>query len=238
MNVKLYFSHGVLTLLLLSLFSSCQTKQKQDSTSTSTAQEEAVQPTVDRHQLESLLAYYDSLYTVSQPQLEQAKKGFRFEKNERYEQLGHYVHRLLMTNSNVERNYVQVYVKENAELIIKFYYVGARGIMLQSVTASAGEVQQSCSGSAYQYHSDATHEILTNTGVEAEGFLSFVAAYQQQRIRVQYQGEKGSYVFYLSDADKSALVQSYQLYVLMRDLQELQDYREKTLKALAEKSEK
>ena len=65
---------------------------------------------------ERTLVYYDSLQQALAPELDALLPQFKYEKDERYEDKGHYVHRLLRTTSNTSRNYIQTYVRDDGRL--------------------------------------------------------------------------------------------------------------------------
>ena len=74
------------------------------------------------------LAYCDSLL----PQMEHVKdslaKNFRFEHDTLYMEEGQYVNKLLRTESNAARCYLQAYITESAKVVMKSTYCGNKAI--------------------------------------------------------------------------------------------------------------
>lgn len=169
------------------------------------------------------LVYYesmrDSLLPVAQTML---KKNFVYEKSDRYEDYGHYVHRLLKTNTNATRCFMQVYATDNYELQVKAYLAGSRPLYPQRLTLSSGEVHTDLSGVSHSFESEGWHETLTLDEESVKKALCFIDGYQNERILATVQGSKGSYKFYLSDRDKQALIDTYALGQVMQDIHQLE----------------
>ena len=79
------------------------------------------------------LAYVDTLLPPLLEQADKLIKQFKYEKNEKYEDNGKYVHRLLATNTNTSRNFLQAYVLDNRKTVLKSYYYGDRQVNQQTV---------------------------------------------------------------------------------------------------------
>ena len=93
------------------------------------------------------LAYSDSLLNTLLPQADELMRLFRYEKNADYEDHGRYVHRLLATTgSNTSRNFLQAYVRDDKETIVKSYYYGAQRANQRAVTLSSEEVESRFEG--------------------------------------------------------------------------------------------
>ena len=67
----------------------------------------ALQDTIALLEAERTAAYADSVLQTLLPQVDPLLKKFRYEKDERYEDHGQYVSRLLQTTSNTERCFIQ-----------------------------------------------------------------------------------------------------------------------------------
>lgn len=179
-------------------------------------------------QQQQSLRYYDSLLTETLPTIDPMLKRFRYEHRAEYEDHGHYVHQLLKTESNTSRNYLQTYVSDNRKTTVKAYYYGASAIGMNAVVLSADSLQNRFSGSSHAFQAEGWHETLTMEGEQALDLLRFIDSYCDRRIRVTLQGEKGKTVFYLSDNDKQALMETYRLGVVMSDIYQLEEYVRKT----------
>ena len=164
------------------------------------------------------IAYVDTLLP---PLLEQADvllKRFSYEKNEKYEDHGKYVHRLLATNKNTARNFIQAYVLDNR------YYYGSKQMNQQSVTVSAGEDNRVFKGSNHHFQDGGHYEIMTLDNDNSLALLNFINIHNHARLRVEGIGDKTTrnWVYYLNDKEKEALSDTYQLGVLMQDINRLE----------------
>ena len=172
---------------------------------------------------ERTLAYYDSLQQVLSPQLDMLLPRFRYEKEAQYESHGHYVHRLLRTTNNTARNYIQTYVRDDCRTIVRFFYYGNCPLGFERVTLSSDSLHTAFEGHSHAFEAGGWHETLTIEGDEALQCLHFIDVYQPQRIRVVLEGRKSRAVYYLSQADKEALMETYRLGMAMWDMQEIEE---------------
>ena len=179
--------------------------------------------------LEDSIVYLESkstkMYadTILPPLLEQVDallKLFRYEKNDKYEDYGRYVHRLLETGSNTSRNFLQAYVRDDRQTIVKSYYYGAHAVNQQQVTLSAGEEETQFAGSNHSFEAEGWHEIMSFEDAPALELLNFISSHMNERVRIQGQGENNykTWVYYLNDKEKKALSDTYQLGWLMKDI--------------------
>lgn len=178
------------------------------------------------------LAYSDSLLETLLPQVDPLLKKFRYEKNDKYESNGQYVSRLLQTERNMERCYLQAYVGDNRVTRVKSYYFGNSPLHQQSVELSVrteGTPESVLeTGTCHAFEAEGYYSILTVEDEAAIRLLTFVANHQRERIRVELTGTKGGeakkqYVYYLSDNEKSALAETLQLAVMFLDIKRLED---------------
>ncbi len=168
------------------------------------------------------LAYSDSLLQVLLPQIDPLLKQFRYEKNDKYENDGKYVHRLLRTTSNTSRCYLQCYVSDQRVTTVKSYYYGMQPINQQSITLTSNEVSIEQTGTNHAFEAEGWHEILTLDEEHALQLLNFISAHRQDRIKVTILG-KSNYHYYLQQNEKEALENTYLLGTLMRDIRRLEE---------------
>ncbi len=171
---------------------------------------------------ERTLAYYDSLQQALAPELDALLPKFKYEKDERYEDKGHYVHRLLRTTSNTARNYIQTYVRDDGQTIVRFFYYGERALGFEKVALSAESLQDTFAGDVHAFEAEGWHETLTIEGDEALRCLHFVDSYRGSRVRVALCGSRSRAVYYLSQNDKDALMETYRLGMAMQDMVEVE----------------
>ena len=170
------------------------------------------------------LAYVDTLLPPLFEQVDKLVKRFKYEKNEQYEDYGKYVHRLLATNKNTARNFIQAYVLDNRQTVVKSYYYGSKQVNQQSLTLSAADEKCVFEGSNHQFHDGGYYEIMTLDNDNSLSLLNFINTHAKARIRVEGIGDKPSrnWVYYLNDKEKEALSDTYQLGWLMKDINRLE----------------
>ena len=173
---------------------------------------------------QSTLAYADSMLPPLLEQSDKLLKQFKYEKDEQYEDKGRYVHRLLNTSSNTARNFLQAYVRDDRQTIVKSYYYGSHQVNQQQVTLSAQGEELRFSGSNHAFEVEGWHEIMTLEDENALQLLNFISAHHSDRVRVHGAGLKPNHtwVYYLNDKEKEALSATYQLGFLMKDILRLE----------------
>ena len=173
---------------------------------------------------QSTLAYADSMLPPLLEQSDKLLKQFKYEKDAQYEDKGRYVHRLLHTSSNTARNFLQAYVRDDRQTIVKSYYYGSHQVNQQQVTLSAQGEELRFSGSNHAFEVEGWHEIMTLEDETALQLLNFISAHHSDRVRVHGAGIKPNHtwVYYLNDKEKEALSATYQLGFLMKDILRLE----------------
>lgn len=161
----------------------------------------------------------DSLLQTLIPEVEPLMKLFRYEKNEKYEDNGYYVHRLLRTEGNTTRNFMQAMVADDRRLIVRSYIYAARAVNQKTLRLSVGELYVESEGSNHAFEAEGIHEIMSIFGDEALKLLQFVDANRDERIRVQ---AAASIVYYLTKDEKQALSDTYALAALMKQIHDLE----------------
>ena len=76
-----------------------------------------------------------------------------------------------------------------------------------------------------------TTEVVTYQGEKCEDAVKFIFSNQKERIKVEYTGGK-PYVLYIADADKKAITSTYELAVVLSDIEKLTKEKEKSIKKL------
>lgn len=196
---------------------------KQQPTAEGRRAEKHRQDSISLTEQERSLVYYDSLYQTLLPQADSLMKEFRYEKNEKYEDNGKYTHKLLRSTQNTSRNYIQAYVGDNARTEVKFFYYGTHPIDLQEIVLSVDSLTDRFTGATHAFEAEGWHETMTLAQDDALRCLHFVDVYSNSRVRVSMEGNRSRAVFYISENDKKALISTYRLGVLMRDIQQLEN---------------
>lgn len=187
----------------------------------------ALGDTIARRESSRNLAYCDSILPLKLHEADSIQKNFRFEKNEKYQDFGDFVYKTQQTESNSNRTYLKTYVDENADFYLISNYCGGK-IEQTSVEVSVNDLFEhtdtlSTSNSAYHsFNDEGSHwETLTFKNNEDKGLVAFIAQNSTARIKVTLHGKR-SYVYYLADADKKAITETYHLWIVKKDVDKLQ----------------
>ena len=173
----------------------------------------------------SNIAYTDTMLPPLFAKADSVMRYFRYEKNEKYEDHGQYIHRLLTTNSNTSRNFLQAYVRDDRKTLVKSYYYGATEVNQRAITLSSEGEELHFAGSNHSFEAEGWHEIMSLEDETALQLLNFISAHMQQRIRVSGEGSSPTkaWVYYLNDKEKQALSDTYLLGWLMKDIKRLEE---------------
>lgn len=186
----------------------------------------ALEDTIVRRESARNLAYCDSILPFKQREADSIQKNFRFEKDTVYQQFGNFVYKTQRTENNANRTYLKSYVNENADFYLISNYTG-RKIEHISVRVSINDLfaqTDSIETSNANYHSfddGGTHwETITFKNEADKGVASFISQNAKERIKITLYG-KGKYIYYLSDVDKKAISETYNLWVVKKDVTKL-----------------
>ena len=184
----------------------------------------ALEDSITYLEAQQTLSYTDTLLPPLLIQADKLIKQFKYEKNDQYEDHGKYVHRLLATNSNTSRNFIQAYVLDNRQTVVKSYYYGTIQVNQQAISLSAEGENSTFRGRNHHFQDGAHHEIMTLDDDNALALLNFISTHYAARIRVEGTGDKPNrnWVYYLNEKEKQALSDTYQLGFLMKDINRLE----------------
>ena len=195
---------------------------------------------VEQKEAERNLAFCDSLIPVKQQELEGLKKGFNFEKDSAYNEIGNYVSKQQTIERNIQRCYIRSGVNEKGEMYLASVYFGGKpinhtGIKLSIQDGLFAETPAIPYDGGLNYHFKDlgnTTEVVTYQGEKCEDAVKFIFANKEKRIKVEYTGGK-PYILYIADADKKAIASTYELAVVLSDIEKLTKEKEKATKKLA-----
>lgn len=184
----------------------------------------ALEDSITYLEAQSTLAYVDTLLPPLLEQVDKLIKHFKYEKNEAYESNGKYVHRLLSTNSNTSRNFLQAYVLDNRETVVKSYYYGDKQVNQEELRLHANGEEIIFSGRNHHFLDEAHHEIMTLSEDKALSLLNFISTHHDAKFRVEGIGDKPTrnWVYYLNEKEKEALSETYRFGILMKDINQLE----------------
>ena len=186
----------------------------------------ALSDTIIRRESTRSLAYCDSILPSKIHEMDSVQKNFRFEKNAKYQDVGNFVYKTEQTESNANRTYLKTYVDENAEFYLISNYCGSK-IEQQSVEVSVGDLFAHTDTISlsdpnnHRYDDGGSHfESIMFKNESGKNVFEFIAQNNSKGLKVTLLGTK-KYSYYLSDADRKAIVETYHLWKIKRDVVQL-----------------
>lgn len=195
---------------------------------------------VDVKEAERNIAFCDSLMPIRLHEADSLKAGFTFEKDTLYEEIGNYIWKQQTIERNVQRCYVRCGVDENGEMYLASVYYGGRPIDHTSIKVSTpdglfAETSSIPYDGGVNYHfkdMGNTTEVVTYKGTNGQEAIKFIYDHAGERIKVEYKGGK-PYIIYMAEADKKALVATYNLATALTDIHQMTETKRKALKRIA-----
>jgi hypothetical protein len=194
---------------------------------------------------EQNIVFCDSLLPIRISELEGLKKGFVFEKDTAYNETGNFIRSTMTVEKNVERSYIRCGVNEEGEMYMASVYFGSRPIEHTGLKFSTnnGDLAETPSipydgGLNYRFKDlGNTTEVVTYKGNHCKAIANFVNIKSDQRIKAEYTGGK-TFTLYLSDNDKKGIIETYNLALVLSEINAMQKEKEKSLKRIERISEK
>lgn len=185
-------------------------------------EEKRRQDSISLRQYEQTVVYTDSLLQTLLPEADKMLKGFKYVKNEKYEDHGYYISKHLQTAGLGQRIFLQAYVTDDFKTVVRSMYYGARMLSHDCVIVSADGVENKFNGNLHSFEEDGFHEIVTLNDADGVQLLKFVNAYSTYKIKVTLVG-KINYVYTLPDKDVQALIETLRLQTIMADIRSLEE---------------
>lgn len=158
----------------------------------------------------------DSVFTAISPK-------FKFYKDVKYEDTGHFEHRLLVTEKGVNRCYLKPEVDERGTVSVASHYIGAHAehtgfaVVVGDYAISTGEDLD-----ISKFDDEETyHEIMTPSDEKSLDMMRFIAEHADERVRVILEGKP--YTYYLNTSEKQAFRESFILHKALDNLYKLND---------------
>ncbi|MDR2915657.1 MAG: hypothetical protein LBV74_12620 [Tannerella sp.] len=195
---------------------------------------------VEKGECEQNIAYCDSLLPIRIGELDDLKKGFIFEKDTAYDETGNYIWNTMTVERNVERSYIRCGVNEEGEMYMASVYFGSSPIEHTGLKLSVkdGTFAETPSipydgGVNYRFKDMGnTTEVVTYKGEDCKTVANFVSIVdQKERIKAEYAGGK-PYSLYLSDTDKKAIKATYELALVLNEINAMRKEKEKSEKKI------
>jgi len=182
--------------------------------------------TVMRRESSRSLAFCDSILPGKTHEMDSIQKNFRFEKNIKYQEIGNYVYKTEQTESNATRTYLKTYVDENADFYLVSNYCGGK-IEQQSVEVSANELFAHTDTISlsdpnnHRFDDGGSHfESIIFKNESGKTVVEFITQSTSKVLKITLHGKK-SYSYYLADVDKKAIIETYHLWKVKKDVVQL-----------------
>lgn len=186
------------------------------------------------------IKYCDSMMPIREAELVDLKKGFVFEKDSAYDEIGNYIYNTMTIEKNVQRSYIRCGVNEEGEMYVASVYYGSKGLEHTGLKLSTnnGTYAETPAipydgGVNYRFKDmGATTEVVTYKGDNCKTVANFVCINDKEKIKVEYTGGK-PYTLYLSEADKKAIKATYELASVLSDIDKMKKEKVKCEKRIA-----
>ncbi|MDR0794505.1 MAG: hypothetical protein LBE79_00375 [Tannerella sp.] len=195
---------------------------------------------VERGQSERNIFYCDSLTPIRMEEAEQLKKGFKFEKNPEYQDVGNYVWQQMTIERNVERSYIRCGVDEKGEIYLASVYFGSKVINHTGLKLSTPDGAYAVTisvpydgGMNYRFKDMGnTTEVVTYKSEKCIDAVNFVYGLGDKiRIKAEYTGG-APFSLYLSENDKQAIRATSDLAAVLSDIEAMRKEKERSLKII------
>lgn len=194
---------------------------------------------VEVKEAERNIAFCDSLVPVKINEFDELKKGFTFEKDSVYDEIGNFIWKGQTIERNIQRSYIRSGVNEKGEMYLASVYFGGKplnhtGVKLSIPDGTFVETPVIPYDGGLNYHFKDlgnTTEVVTYKAEKCEDAVKFIYANQSARIKANYTG--GSpYVMYIADGDKKAIAATFELAMIISDIENMKKEQEKANKKL------
>ncbi len=168
------------------------------------------------------LSYSDSVLEVLSQRSDSVIALFRYEKDQRYQSEGNYIHPALLPQNNPQRCYLQAQVSDRLKLTLRSHYYGSRALRHTLIRLEADSLYLNLHGSCHSFEADGINEITTVSHNECLEALKFIATGSESKATVSLEGTGKPFTYVLSERDKKALARTLELYFLLTDINKLE----------------
>lgn len=172
----------------------------------------------------------DSLISSFEPKIEQTKRMFVYQKNKEYQETGNYIPRESASDI-IQGTLLRSGVNDAGQLYIESVFVGGQRHNKMRISLKDGSFVETLpvtdDGLNYRFSNmGKSYEIIRFSGTAENETGKFIFSNMDKPLTVTLEGN-GKYSYNLSQATKSAISKSYQLSVMMIQLDSLKTEKEK-----------
>lgn len=195
---------------------------------------------VEMKESERNIAFCDSLLPIKYHEADSLKNhGFTFEKDSAYEEIGNFIWKQQTIERNVKRCYVRCGVNEKGEMYLASVYFGSRpinhtGIKVSLKNGLSAETASIPYDGGLNYHFKDlgnTTEVVTYHGDKGVDAIKLIYGNTKERIKIEYTGGK-PYTIYMAEADKRAVQATYELAMVLSDIENMTREKDKAVKRI------
>jgi len=187
----------------------------------------------------------DSLVAAYIPMIDSVKKYFVYQRDEKYQETGTYIPKEGYTGLQMTSTLLRSGVEESGQLYIESVFLGSQTHNKLKVATKDGSFAESpeVSGDGFIFRFSnlgKQYEVIKYSGQNENGLARFIVANQDKPITATLSGQ-GNYSFTLSKISKTAIAKSYDLSVMMTQLDSINTEKEKAqfrIMSLDEKKQK
>jgi hypothetical protein len=186
---------------------------------------------VERGECEKNIAYCDSLLPIRLQEAEALKKGFVFEKDTAYDLIGRYLRHTMTVERNLQRCYIRCGVDEDGEMYMASVYFANKpidhaGLKLSTANGIVAETPLIPYDGGLNYRfkdlDNQTTEVVTYRGEHCKTIATLVYLSDlKERIKAEFIGRK-TYTLYLSESDKKNIKATYELALVLSEINAMQ----------------
>lgn len=169
------------------------------------------------------VAYCNHLIPELVDKIKSLEGKFVYQKNEKYDETGRFVHKALTNELNTNKTYLKCEIDENNDVFLTSNYCGSK-IKHHSLKLQAGgQTATAADGSFYSFNEDQkTYEQLTFKNEEDGGIIKFIKDNNNLTIKVSLEGDK-DYTYELGKTYKDAIADSYLFFMAKRSVRQAEN---------------
>lgn len=173
----------------------------------------------------------DSLVRLFEPKVEEAKKMFVYLLNKKYQESGNYIPKEVASDY-IGSTLLRSGVSKSGQLYIESVFIGSQRHKKLKVALKDGSFAETLpvtdDGLNYRFSNmGKEYEIIRFAGTDENGVGKFIFSNSDKPLTANIEGGTGKYTYTLSQISKSAIAKSYQLSVMMTQLDSLKTEKEK-----------
>ncbi len=174
------------------------------------------------------LIYADSVIVLKKKELDSIAKEFRFEKEEKYQDIGNYIYKTQRTEYNPSGTYIKAYVDEKGFFYLSSHYCNEYPLKHNSARFTIGDVFAETEvvtedGFNHSFVDDnKTYEKVIYQSNSNKDIGSLIQQNTGKRIVVSLQGNKRKHRLTLTTNEKKAISEAYNLSIVLTDFKNLE----------------